>query len=292
MKSKQRIERINATTGLVINVFLFAMKLVAGVLGGSSALVADAVHSMTDVSTDIAVLIGSRYWHDPPDEQHTYGHGRIETIITFGIGIILGFTALQLTTKAITELISRDHHIVHFWIFWVAVSSIILKEVLFHYTLRVSRIMNSMALKANAWHHRTDSLSSVPVAFAIYLTSTFPDLWWVDSAGVLLVAVFIFKMCFDIVKPAFIQLVDTSADKKIIDEIEYKAYQIDGVKRVRRIRTRYVGSSLIAEMKINLDSNTTIQKADELVETIKKELMKEIIELNDISIIIVPYGAD
>ncbi len=290
MINKQKSEKINIVVGLIANLALFVFKILAGIFGGSSALIADGVHSATDVTTDIAVLIGSRFWHNPPDENHAYGHGRIETAISFGIGIILGFTAIQLSADAICNLFADQHTPVHFWVFWVALTSIVLKELLFHYTIRVSKQTDSMALKANAWHHRTDSISSIPVAGAIYLSSVFPNLWWIDSVGVLLVSVFIFKTCYDIIKPAFTQLVDTGADKKIINNIESITLSVSGIRRINNIRTRYIGSSLIVDMKIEIDSKVSIDSADRLAVSAKKKLLDEMKELGDVSITVEPHS--
>ncbi|MEZ4812830.1 MAG: cation diffusion facilitator family transporter [Caldisericia bacterium] len=187
-EQNQLIEKKAIVSGLIINIVLFFFKLIAGVLGGSAALVADSVHTVTDVTTDVAVLIGSKFWHSPADKNHTYGHGRIETAVAFGIGLILAFTSLQLIISASTNLISGSHTHTEFWTIWIAGLSICFKEAIFFYTLHASKITKSMALKANAWHHRADSISTIPVIIAIYLTSIYPGLWWVDPVGVLLVA--------------------------------------------------------------------------------------------------------
>jgi cation diffusion facilitator family transporter len=289
MKSqKQQAEKRTIITGLVGNILMFIVKLFGGIVGRSSVLVADAIHTVTDVVTDIAVLVGSSHWHNPPDKDHAYGHGRIETVISFGIGLVLGFTAIQLSISAITNLFRGASVQTHFWVFWIAISSIIVKEIIFFYTLRVSKITDSMALRANAWHHRTDSLSSIPVAIAIYLTSYYPALWWVDPVGVLVVVGFILGASIDISKPAFIQLVDTGADEKIIELIRETSSEILEIKDIHNIRTRYIGSSLVADFHIEVDPGLTVEEGHNLAHEVHDLLLKKINKLSDVTVHIEP----
>ncbi|MDY6959920.1 MAG: cation diffusion facilitator family transporter, partial [Halobacteriota archaeon] len=154
--------QINRITwiGVLLNVFLSGIKFVVGYIGSSQAVIADAVHSLSDVSTDLAVLLGLRYWSAPPDEEHPYGHHRIEALVTIGIGSILGIVAFGIGYEAIVTI--REVHIEQ--TSWIAaigpILSIILKEALHRWTINVGRRAKSSAVIANAWHHRSDALSS------------------------------------------------------------------------------------------------------------------------------------
>ena len=262
---KQQAEKRTIITGLVGNILMFIVKLFGGIVGRSSVLVADAIHTVTDVVTDIAVLVGSSHWHNPPDKDHAYGHGRIETVISFGIGLVLGFTAIQLSISAITNLFRGASVQTHFWVFWIAISSIIVKEIIFFYTL-----------------------SSIPVAIAIYLTSYYPALWWVDPVGVLVVVGFILGASIDISKPAFMQLVDTGADEKIIELIRETSSEILEIKDIHNIRTRYIGSSLVADFHIEVDPELTVEEGHNLAHEVHDLLLKKINKLSDVTVHIEP----
>lgn len=145
-----------------------------------------------------------------------------------------------------------------------------------------------MALKANAWHHRTDSLSSIPVAVAIYLTAYFPSLWWVDSVGVLIISGFIFKACIGIVIPSFSQLVDTGADEKIIEKIKNIAAEIPEIMDIHNIRTRYINTSLIADFHIEVNPNFTVEQGHELSHRLYDLLISKIEKLSDVTVHIEP----
>lgn len=263
-------------TGLAINVSLFFGKLIGGIVGFSPVLVADAIHTATDVATDVAVLVGARHWHKPADEDHKYGHERIETVVTLGIGVVLAFTAVQLSIDAVQKLISMEFMIPSFFTFWIAIGSIVIKEILFRYTVLIAKKTKSTALYANAWHHRTDSLSSIPVAIAILITQIWPSLVWVDSVGVLLVSLFILKAAYDISKPAFSDLIDTGVDAKTLEQIETITQSFKGVLETHHIRTRYVGNNVFVDMHVVVKSDMTIDESHALSHDIHDRLISDI----------------
>jgi len=190
------------------NLFLSAIKFVLGWVGSSQALIADAVHSLSDISTDMAILFGSYYWSAPADDSHPYGHGRIEALIAAFIGFVLLGVALGIGYHAVLSVQDNQHQSPKIIAFWGAVISIILKEILYHWTLFVGKKESSSALIANAWHHRTDALSSIPVAAAVIIAAFYPQWAFIDSIGAAIVSIFILQASYKILKSAFEELAD------------------------------------------------------------------------------------
>jgi cation diffusion facilitator family transporter len=158
--AREKIVRKVTWVGLLANLFLAGFKLIAGISGRSQALVADAIHSLTDLTTDIAVIAGSHYWSRPPDDDHPYGHKRLETLVTVFIGVVLVAAGIGIGWKAISTL-QQKHASPPGWIAVVAAFiSIICKEIIYRWTAITGKRVKSPALAANAWHHRTDALSS------------------------------------------------------------------------------------------------------------------------------------
>ncbi|MBN2713710.1 MAG: cation transporter, partial [Planctomycetes bacterium] len=173
--------------GLIINLLLAGAKCSVGILASSQALVADAVHSLSDSATDIVVLVGVKYWSKPADKSHPHGHQRIETLIVAGIGLSLFLVALGLIYNALMSLRNHDDTIPGWTAFGAALSSIIIKELLYQYTARAGRRVKSSALIANAWHHRSDSISSIPAALAVLGVKLCPGYGFLDHIGAIVV---------------------------------------------------------------------------------------------------------
>ena len=203
------VRRVRFVTliGLGVNVLLTAAKAVGGIVFRSQALIADAVHSLSDLATDLAVIFGVKYWSAPPDSSHPYGHGKIETLVSAFIGIALALVALGLVSDAVATLRSEnDSGGPGLPAFFIALFSVFSKEWLFRWTRREARKLNSKAVEANAWHHRSDAISSIPAAIAVSLAYFFPDLHFIDPVGAILVSFFIFHAAWKIVKPTLLEL--------------------------------------------------------------------------------------
>ena len=206
--------------GMAVNIILAGMKFLVGFLGGSQAVIADAVHSLSDMSTDIAVILGVRFWSAPPDEGHPYGHQRIEALVTLAIGLALLSVAAGLGYNSLATI--HDDHIQR--IGWVAVLgpvlSIVCKELLYQWTVRVGVQVKSTAVIANAWHHRSDALSSIPALTAVVVAALYPDWGFVDHIGAVVIAVFVLKVSWDISVPAVQELNDSGASLKTLEQIK------------------------------------------------------------------------
>ena len=211
MERSETIRRVRRATfaGMLINVLFALAKGASGFAFKSHALVADAIHSFSDLVTDAAVLLGVRYWSAPPDAEHPYGHGKIETMVTAFIGLALAALAFELVHDAVSSIASGESRDVPgLSAFVVAAISVIVKEALFRWTRAEARRLNSPGLEANAWHHRSDAASSIPAAAAIALARVFPDIGYIDRLGAILVSVMIFYSAWRIMRPALLELTE------------------------------------------------------------------------------------
>ena len=261
--------------GLGVNLLLTGLKFVCGVIGSSQALIADAVHTLSDSGTDVAVLVGIRYWTAPADEGHPHGHRRIETVITVVIAVVLAGVAAGLVANAVTTL-RNEHAAGPGWIALAAASiSIASKEAVYRWTIAVGKRIKSAALIANAWHHRSDALSSIPVVLAIAGAKIEPAFSFLDRVGAIVVSVFILRAVWQIGWPALQQLVDTAAPEKERQQIADVTLTIEDVKSVHAVRTRYIGSGLQVDLHIGVDGDLTVRKGHDISEVVKQRLLAE-----------------
>ena len=261
--------------GLLLNLLLSLVKFFAGTVGRSQAVVADAVHSLSDCTTDIVILIGVRYWSKPPDSDHPYGHHRIETVITIIIAVMLALVAAGLAYNALTTM--QQRHLGHpgYVALAAALLSIVCKETLYRYTKNIARKIGSMALLANAWHHRSDSLSSVPVALAVAAATLLPEWGILDHIGAVMVSLFILRAAWKIGWPAIMQLVDVSAPPDVRNQIRDIVLKTVGVKEVHAIRTRYKGTGLQVDLHVLVDGSMTVLEGHEISRKVKHHLFAE-----------------
>jgi cation diffusion facilitator family transporter len=275
--------------GFASNLLLSGIKFTLGILGRSNALIADAAHSLSDVSTDLVILFGAKYWTAPPDRKHPYGHQRIETLVTMVIGGALIAVGLGIGYEAILTV--HEKHIMQpDWLALVgALLSIVCKEILYRCTRSVGRRINSSAVVANAWHNRADAISSVPVAIAILVAMIEPELAYVDSVGALIVCVFILYSSWKIIKPALEEISEAGVSSSAYDKIKEVAYSIKGVKNVHAIRTRKMGQGVLVDLHMEVDADLTVKEGHDIAAMAKFKLMNEGPSLLDVVIHIEPF---
>ncbi|MDR1758918.1 MAG: cation diffusion facilitator family transporter [Fibrobacter sp.] len=259
--------------GFVINLVLSGAKFAVGYFGGSRALIADAVHSLSDMVTDVAVILGSFVWNTPPDKLHPYGHRRIETIISIGIGLAICVVGVFLAYESVLAIVEGKSSHPEWIVAVTAAVSIAVKEFLFQYTIRKAKRLRSPALVANAWHHRSDAFSSIPVLLAVLFSIIFPQLVFLDSLGAALVSVFIFKSGIDIALPGTKQIIDTGADEALSERLKQIVLSIPGVMSIHGFRTRYVGDDLYVDLHIVVDTQLTLVAAHAIAEKAEKSLL-------------------
>lgn len=262
-------------TGLAVNVTLAGLKLAAGLIGHSQVVVADAVHSLSDASTDVAVLIGVRYWSAPADDRHPYGHGRIETVVTALIALVLAGVAVGLGYQALATL--RDPHSTRPGAIALAAAllSIVCKEALYRWSVAVGRRIKSSALVANAWHHRSDALSSLPAALAVAGARVHPSWVLLDHVGAVLVSFIILQAVWRIGWPAVQELVDTGATATERRRIRSVALDTEGVRTVHAVRTRRIGPGLAADLHVTVDGEMTVSRGHSVSEEVKRRLLAD-----------------
>ncbi|MFH1569661.1 MAG: cation diffusion facilitator family transporter [Gemmatimonadota bacterium] len=276
-------------TGLAINLVLSALKFAVGIIGSSQAVVADAVHSVSDMTTDLAVIFGVRYWSAPPDDEHPYGHGRIETLVTTFIGAALAAVGAGIAYNAVVTV--RDADLAQ--PDWVAVSgplvSIVAKEWLYRWTVAVGVRAHSSAVVANAWHHRSDALSSVPAFLAVALSAWHPGWAFVDHIGALVVSIFILKVSRDVLSPSLSELIDRGATRRERERIAQVSRTVPGVRDVHRIRARRIGTRFLVDLHIHVDPEISVRAGHEISEAVQQQLIARGPEIVDVVVHLEPH---
>ena len=276
--------------GILVNVAIAAAKTVAGVMSSSQALVADAVHSASDLVTDLVVVFSVRYWVAPADDDHPYGHGKIEALVTLVISAALVFAAWELARNAVMSLVrGRSDATPGAMALAVAIGSIALKEVVFIVTRAVAQRVRSTALEANAWHHRSDALSSIPVAAAVAVVWVCPSLWWVDAAGALIVSAFVLHVAWKLASPALQELTDAQIGSKA-DAVAAVALGVAGVKGVHKPRARRYGSSFQADIHIQVDGSLSVAEGHAIGHAVKEAVVNAGLDVDDVVVHVEPWA--
>ena len=254
--------------GSVGNVVLLTFKFIAGTLGHSSAMIADAVHSLSDFITDLIVLVFVKISAKPQDESHDYGHGKFETFASFFVGLALMAAASGIIISGVLKFVD--------WLggaqlespgklaLWAALLSILVKEGLFRYTIHYGKSLDSQAVIANAWHHRSDALSSIGAAIGIGGALALGERWAVlDPLASIVVGAMLVKVAWDLLGPSFGELTDSSLPAETENQMLEIISGIPGVEDPHNLRTRRVGNRIVAEVHIRLDGSLTLAKAHE-----------------------------
>jgi len=274
MNRNKEIGRVTLLGG-VVNLLLVALKFVAGVAGHSSAMISDAVHSVSDFVTDIVVLVFVRIGGRPEDASHDYGHGKYETLATLFIGLALAAAAIGIVVSGASKLAAwaqgEDLPAPGKLALWAALISILVKELLFQYTRFRARNLNSKALEANAWHHRSDALSSIGAAVGIGASILLGNRWTVlDPLASIVVGAMLVKVSWDLLGPSFGELTDQSLPEKTEQEILDIIGSVPGVSAPHHLRTRQIGNYVAVEVHIRLDGNLTLHEAHEKASEVER----------------------
>ncbi|MGA9178567.1 MAG: cation diffusion facilitator family transporter [Desulfobacterales bacterium] len=274
--------------GVLVNTLLIVLKLVAGIYGSSQALIADAVHSFSDLFTDAVVLIGIKISKKPPDNTHHFGHARIETLASTIVGMALIGTALYIGIEAsLTIYRHTKYHPTTLALFGAGVS-IVLKEWLYHYTIRTGRRIKSQLIVANAWHHRSDALSSVAVFIGVAGTQINPSWNILDSFAALLVSFFIVKVGLEILRDALREFTDTAPKPEIIGKIQQCALSVNGVVDTHDLRVRTSGGFYQMEIHIVVDGQLTVLEGHKIAKAVEGCLVEDVGNIGSITIHVDP----
>lgn len=274
--------------GLAANAFLIAFKLAGGIFGQSQALIADAAHSVSDLFTDFVVLVGLRAGRKAPDQDHPFGHGRFETLSSGVVGIFLMGAALYIGFEAGSSI----YHHTESYPTWLAVAaaglSILVKEVLYRYTVRVGRRIRSQVIIANAWHHRSDALSSVAVLFGVGAARIRPEWHVLDAYAALLVSLLILKVGVEILRRSVQELTDTAPQPEVLEEIRRCIANSEGVLGHHDLRVRSSGGLYQMEAHIVVDGSLSVVEGHGIAKEVEACLKEEIEELQQVIIHVDP----
>ena len=253
---------------IIANVVLAAFKLVAGILAHSSAMLSDAIHSASDVFSTFVVMIGIKIASKEPDEEHPYGHERMECVAAIILATILCITGLGIGKNALEFITgnSSEVSVPGMLALIAAIVSIIVKEAMFWYTRHYAKMIDSGALMADAWHHRSDALSSIGAFIGII----FARMGYVmmDSIACLVICVFIVKAAYDIFKDAIDKMVDKSCSSEVEAEIRTIVMSVDGVKGIDSLSTRLFGNKMYVDIEIRADGEKTLNETHEIAEAV------------------------
>ena len=276
MERNKEIYRVTLV-GVAVNVVLLLFKFVAGIVGHSAAMLADAIHSLSDFVTDIIVLVFVRISGKPKDKSHDYGHGKYETLAMTIIGMALLVVAVGIVYGGVVNvsawLSGQELEAPGMLALWAALLSVVLKEAVFRYSMVKARQLNSQAVEANAWHHRSDALSSIGTAIGIGGAIFLGQRWTVlDPIASIIVGLFIVKVSFDLLRNGIGDLMEQSLPDEVETEILQLAGSVPGISEPHDLRTRRIGNHYAIELHILMDGNIPLREAHDKASEVEKLL--------------------
>lgn len=272
--------------GALVNALLAIIKITVGYIGHSQGLIADGVHSLSDLLSDALVLFASRFGSQQADTEHPYGHRRIETAATVFLAVILIVTGGGIITQAIYEFIEPSKPDVHGFTLGVALISIIANESLFRYTLSSAQKVRSELLRAHAWHHRSDAASSLVVLIGI--VGGLMGYYYLDGIAAIIVGFMIIKMGWDLGWSSLRELVDTGVDSHTLQTIEQTITQVPGVKAMHLLRNRSMAGQVFIDVHVQVDPHITVSEGHYIATQVHQELVNTIDNVEDVTVHIDP----
>jgi cation diffusion facilitator family transporter len=291
-KDEEKIIKKNTTLTIILNTALAIAKLVGGILGASAVLIADAVNSIGDIATNVVVFVSAKFSKKERDKDHPYGHDKFDSMISIFLGIALIFTAWQLGKDAVLrfiDIVFNDQVIpVPKWYTWlIALITIFVKEFLFRVTKRDAKKARSQALLAQAWDHRSDTIVSfgaiIGIVGAIY------GIGFLDPLASFIIALFILRLGFKIIRTGISQVIDESADAEHIKHIIEIVESNKNVRRIDEIKTRLFGLSFYVDLEISLDASLSLIEAHEIAEAIHDQIEDEMSDVIHCMIHVNPF---
>jgi cation diffusion facilitator family transporter len=274
--------------GAGANAGLVAVKFALGILGRSQALIADAVHSVSDLATDAVVLLGIRAGRKAPDQDHHFGHARIETVASAVVGIALMAVAAFLAYDAGTSIYQRTDYFPNWLAVIGAAVSIIVKEALYHYTVRVGRRIKSPAVIANAWHHRSDALSSVAVLIGVAAAQINPEWYILDSYAALVVALLIAGVGARVLWQAVKEVTDTAPPPKVIENMRACVRQVQGVIDEHDLKVRSSGGQYHLHIHITVKGDLSVREGHAIAKEVESCLHSDVESVGEVIVHVDP----
>ncbi len=276
-------------TGMGVNAALIALKILGGVFGRSRALLADAFHSLSDFISDALVLIGLHFFHKKEDADHPYGHGKIETLVTIALGTILLIAAVRIGIGAAQAIYRGEITVPRRFTIPIAAVSIVSKEILYRLTRRIGKRIGSEAMIANAWHHRSDAMTSIVTLAGVTLAIYVPSLRMLDSYAALLVSFFIIKVAFDILRSSVRKIIDTSPPPDVLRRYSEEIEKVPGVEACHDLMCRYYADKIRMEVHIEVDGDLTVREAHGIVDRVVEGIGSRFDEVSKVLVHIDPY---
>lgn len=273
--------------GAVVDLVLGVAKIIVGVIASSQALIADGIHSLSDLATDFLVLFAAKHAHREADDEHPYGHGRIETVATVVLGVSLVVVAIGISYDAVRRLMAPELLLHPGWMaLLVAVISVLSKELIYQYTARAARRLRSKMLHANAWHSRSDAISSIIVVIGVVATMLgYPSF---DALAAVAVALMVAKIGWDLLWQSLQELIDTALDPERVEAIRETIMAVDGVRTCHMLRTRHSGSDALVDVHIQVDPALSVSEGHQIGEAVRWRLIKTIDDVSDVTVHIDP----
>lgn len=287
--SNSRYEEATKVTliSIIWNVILTFIKVLGGILGKSNAMIADGLHSASDIISSIGVLIGNKIAKTPNDKEHNYGHEKAETLVSFLLSMLLIGVALKISLNGINSLIHlNDVQVPTFLPLIISVISIGIKEYQYKITIKVAKKINSPSLKADAWHHRSDALSSV--AAFIGIGGSLLGFKALDPIATVVVGLFVAKVGLDIFKDAINELMDYSINENDESQIITIANDTDGVLNIGELRTRKHGSMAYVDLTICVNKDLTVLQGHEIANKLEISILEELQIVKGITVHVEP----
>ncbi|MGG7177338.1 cation diffusion facilitator family transporter [Clostridium paraputrificum] len=251
---------------IIGNGFLSVIKIIIGIVSTSSAMIADGIHSFSDVISTIGVIVGFKLSNKDADKEHPYGHERIESLTSLFLSIMLFLVAIGIGYSGIQNIITKSYNVPGIMAIVAAVISIVSKEYMYFYTIKYAKKIDSTSLKADAWHHRSDSLSSVGALIGIIgARCGYPVL---DPLVAIVICIIIIKVAYDICKQSISQLIDEAASEEEIEEITSKILEVIGVIKIDSLKTRKYASKLYVDVDIAVKSNMNVEEAHDIAKKV------------------------
>jgi cation diffusion facilitator family transporter len=274
--------------GSAFDLALALAKIVGGLIGQSQALVADGVHSASDLVTDVMVLLAAKHAHAEADEEHPYGHGRIETLATVLLGAVLILVAVGVVADSVRRLLEPSSlQLPATWVLLIAAVSVVSKEASYHYTIRAARRLRSSLLRANAWHSRSDAISSVVVIVGV--GGSLLGMPYLDGVAAVIVAWMIARVGLDLARGGVLELIDTGLDPEQVEEIRRTILEVDGVQDLHQLRTRQMGGRALVDVHIILnDPRMSVSEGHQVSERVRGRLIHRQPEVDDVTVHIDP----
>lgn len=269
MENEKKLAYKVSINTIIGNTLLCIFKLLCGIFGRSQALISDAIHSASDIFSTIIVIIGFRISHKESDDDHRYGHERYECLAAIILAVILGLTSLYIGYSGISTLISGKYEKVSpptVIALIAAIVSIVVKELMYQYTMHTAKKINSDSLKADAWHHRSDAVSSI--GSLIGVGGAMLGFMFMDSLASIVICLIILKAAYDIVKDAMDKLVDKSCDNETVEKLVEIAESTEGVIEVDDIKTRLFGNKIYVDLEICCDGGITLREAHAIADNV------------------------